>query len=192
MPLDIVILGPPGAGKGTQAARISEEAGIPHVATGDLIRAEIAAGTELGRQVDSYNARGELVPDEMLIGPVRERLSQPDTKDGFVLDGFPRTLAQAEALDSMLEELDRDISVVLNFQLPEELAEQRLLVRAQDSGREDDTPDMIHHRMETMRVPDDLVAYYRGKGNLVGIHADRSIDEVFDEVQNVLEAAAAQ
>jgi len=192
MPLDIVILGPPGAGKGTQAARISEEAGIPHVATGDLIRAEIAAGTELGRQVDSYNARGELVPDEMLIGPVRERLSQPDTKDGFVLDGFPRTLAQAEALDSMLEELDRDISVVLNFQLPEELAEQRLLVRAQDSGREDDTPDMIHHRMETMRVPDDLVAYYRGKGNLVGIHADRSIDEVFDEVRSVLEAAAAR
>ncbi len=192
MPLDIVILGPPGAGKGTQAMRISEEAGIPHIATGDLIRAEIAAGTELGRQVESYNARGELVPDEILIGPVRQRLNEPDAKPGFVLDGFPRTLAQAEALDTMLDELDREISVVLNFQLPEELAHQRLLLRAVESGRADDTPEMIHHRMETMRVPDDLVAYYRAKGNLVGIHADRTIDEVFEEVRSVLEAAEAR
>jgi adenylate kinase len=192
MPLDIVILGPPGAGKGTQAMRISEEAGIPHIATGDLIRAEIAEGTELGRQVESYNARGELVPDEILIGPVRQRLNEPDAKAGFVLDGFPRTLAQAEALDAMMEELEREVTVVLNFQLPEELAEQRLLLRAVESGRTDDTPEMIHHRLETMRVPDDLVAYYRAKGNLVGIHADRTIGEVFDEVQTVLEAAAAR
>ncbi len=192
MPLDIVILGPPGAGKGTQAKRISDEAGIPHIATGDLIRAEIAAGTELGRQVESYNARGELVPDEILIGPVRQRLNEPDAKAGFVLDGFPRTLAQAEALDAMMEDLDREISVVLNFLLPEELAEQRLLLRALESGRADDTPEMIHHRMETMRVPEDLVAYYRLKGNLVGIHADRSIDEVSEEVRSVLEAASAR
>jgi adenylate kinase len=191
MPLDIVILGPPGAGKGTQAARISEDVGIPHVATGDLIRDEIAAGTPFGKQVQSYNDQGQLVPDDIIIQRVRQRLAESDTKGGFVLDGFPRTLAQAEALDATLDELDRAIGVVLHFQLPEDLAEQRLLGRALDSGRDDDTPDMIHRRMATMRVPDELVRYYRNKGNLVGIHADRSIDEVFSEVQDVLEAAAA-
>jgi adenylate kinase len=191
MPLDIVILGPPGAGKGTQAARISEELGIPHVATGDLIRDEIAAGTPFGQKVQSYNDQGQLVPDDIIIDRVRRRLADDDTKNGFVLDGFPRTLAQAEALKATLDELDRSIAVVLHFLLPEDLAEQRLLGRALDSGREDDTPDMIHRRMATMRVPDDLVMHYRNTGNLVGIHADRSIDEVFSEVQDVLEAAAA-
>ncbi len=192
MPLDIVILGPPGAGKGTQAARISEEASIPHVATGDMYRAAVAAGSELGGQVKGYLDAGELVPDELTIAVVRDRLEEPDTAGGVVFDGFPRTLAQAEALDEILEEQDREVSAVLHFQLPEELAEERLRHRALESGRADDTPDTIHHRMETMRVPDDLVAYYRAKGNLVGIHADRSIDEVFDEVRSVLEAAAAR
>src|SRR5262245_44943690 len=190
MALDIVILGPPGAGKGTQAARISEDASIPHIATGDMYRAAVAAGTELGGQVKGYMDAGDLVPDDLTIAVVRDRLQEPDTETGFVLDGFPRTLAQAEALDDILEVQDRDVSVVLHFQLPEELAEERLLGRALESGRADDTPEMIHHRMETMRVPDDLVAYYLAKGILVGIHADRSIDEVFDEVQSVLEAAA--
>jgi adenylate kinase len=192
VPLDIVILGPPGAGKGTQAAKIEAETGIPHISTGDDIRAEIAAGTDFGRLVREYSSRGELVPDEIIIARVRDRLAQPDTAEGFVLDGFPRTLAQAEALDDELEALDRSIRLVLHFQLPEELAEQRLLGRALESGRVDDTPEMIHKRMETMRVPDELVQYYRAKGNLVGIHADRSIDEVFSEVQDVLETAAAR
>ena len=192
MPLDIVILGPPGAGKGTQAARISEEASIPQVATGDMYRAAVAAGSELGDRVQGYMDAGELVPDELTIQVVRDRLQGADTLNGFVLDGFPRNLAQAEALDDILAEQDRDISVVLHFQLPEELAEERLLRRALESGRADDTPEIIHHRMETMRIPADLIAYYRGKGNLVGIHADRTIDEVFDEVQSVLEAAAAR
>jgi len=192
MALDIVILGPPGAGKGTQAARISEEASIPHVATGDMYRAAVAAGSELGDRVQSYMDAGELVPDELTIQVVRDRLQGADTLNGFVLDGFPRNLAQAEALDDILAEQDRDLSVVLHFQLPEEVAEERLLHRALESGRADDTPEIIHHRMETMRIPADLIAYYRGKGNLVGIHADRTIDEVFDEVQSVLEAAAAR
>jgi adenylate kinase len=192
MPLDVVILGPPGAGKGTQAKLISEDAGIPHVNTGDMYRAAVAAGTELGSRVKPFMDRGELVPDDLTIAVVRDRLSQPDTMQGFVLDGFPRTLPQAEALDGMLSESDREITVVLDFQLSEELAEQRLLKRALEQGREDDTPEIIHRRMETMRIPEALVEFYRARGLLVGIHAERSIDEVFAEVQSVLQAAAAR
>jgi adenylate kinase len=192
MALDVVILGPPGAGKGTQAKLISEDAGIPHINTGDMYRAAAAAGTELGKRVKPYMDAGELVPDDLTIEVVRERLSQPDTMDGFVLDGFPRTLPQAEALDEILAASEREISVVLDFQLSEELAEQRLLRRALEQGREDDTPEIIHRRMETMRIPEALVEFYRTRGLVVGIHAERSIEEVFAEVQSVLQAAAAR
>jgi adenylate kinase len=192
MPLDVVILGPPGAGKGTQGTRISAELGIPHVNTGDMYRAAVAAGTEIGRRVKPIMEAGELVPDDLTIEVVRARLAEPDTRDGFVLDGFPRTLRQARALDEILAEAERELTLVLDFQLPQELAEQRLLKRALEQGREDDTPEVIHRRMETMNVPDELVAYYRAKGILVGIHADRTIDEVFAEVQNVLGTAAAR
>ena len=188
MPLDVVIVGPPGAGKGTQGKRISTDFGIPHINTGDIIRSEIAAGTPFGETVKWYNDRGELVPDEIIIERVRRRLEEPDTEGGFVLDGFPRTLPQAEALDEMLEDLDRPISVVFDFRLPEEMAEERLLNRAHEQDRGDDTPEVIHRRMETMRVPDSLVAYYLAKGNLVGIHADRTIDEVYAELQSVLDS----
>jgi adenylate kinase len=192
MPLDIVILGPPGAGKGTQAELIAADAGIPHVNTGDMYRAAVAAGTELGARVKPYMDAGELVPDGLTIEVVRARLMQPDTAEGFVLEGFPRTLPQAEALDEILAEMERDLSVVLHFQLSDEVAEQRLLKRALEQGREDDTPEIIHRRMETMRIPDELVEYYRAKGILVGIHAERTIDEVFAEVQQVLQATTAR
>jgi adenylate kinase len=194
MALDIVILGPPGAGKGTQGKLIAAEAGIPHINTGDMFRAECAAGSELGEQVKTILDNGDLVPDELTIEVVRARLDQDDTTNGFILDGFPRTLAQAEALDRVLAEIDRgELSAVLDFELPDEIAIERLLGRAAVEGRSDDLPDLVRHRLDVYHEKTEpLVEYYRTRGLLVPIHADRSVEEVFSEVQQVLEAASTR
>jgi adenylate kinase len=191
VPLDIVILGPPGAGKGTQGKLIAADAGIPHVNTGEMFRAECVAGTGLGERVRSILDDGDLVPDEVTIEVVRARLAQDDTARGFVLDGFPRTLAQAEALDRVLAEIDRgELCVVLDFQLSDEIALQRLLGRAGVEGRSDDAPNLVKHRLDVYHEKSEpLVEYYRARGILVGIHADRTVEEVFAEVQQVLAAA---
>ena len=194
MALDIVILGPPGAGKGTQGKLISAEVGLPHINTGDMFRAEVAAESELGRRIRAVLDAGDLVPDELTIEMVRTRLGQEDTLGGFVLDGFPRTLAQAEALDRLLEELDRgELSVVLDFHVSDEVAVERLVGRQAREGRSDDTRETIQHRLDIYHEKtEQLVGYYRNKGILVGIHADRPIEEVFREVQQVLETASAR
>jgi adenylate kinase len=193
MPLDILLLGPQGAGKGTQGKLISREHGIPHIATGDILRAAIAAGTELGRQAEPVLNAGELVPDGLMIGLIRDRLSCEDTDPGFVLDGFPRTAVQAEALDEMLSEIDRPLTVVFEFLLPEEMAIERLLRRAEEEGRADDTPEAIRRRLRLYNertAP--LVEYYRARGILVPVHADRTVEEVFEEIQQALEQVAVR
>lgn len=194
MSLNVVILGPPGAGKGTQGKLIASEAGIPHINTGDIFRAEVAAESDLGRRVRAILDAGDLVPDELTIEIVRARLGQEDTLGGFVLDGFPRTIAQAEALDVQLEEIDRGgLSVVLDFHVSDEVAIARLLGRATEQGRSDDTPEKVKHRLDVYHEKTEpLVGYYRNKGILVGVHADRSIEDVFAEVEQVLETASAR
>jgi adenylate kinase len=191
MPLDILLLGPQGAGKGTQGKLISREYGLPHIATGDILRTAIAAGTELGRKAEPLLSAGQLVPDEIMISLIRDRLAHGDTERGFVLDGFPRTAVQAEALDEMLTEIDRPLSVVFEFQLPEERCVERLTRRAQEEGRADDTPEAIRTRLrlyQEQTAP--LVEYYRARGILVAVHADRPVDGVFEEIQQALEQVA--
>jgi adenylate kinase len=189
--LDVLLLGPQGSGKGTQAKRINEAHGIPHVATGDILRAAMAAGTELGRKVKPIYDSGQLVPDDLMIGIIRERLAADDTEQGFVLDGFPRTLAQAEALESMLREIGKELSIVFVLQLPEEVAIERMLKRAQIEGRKDDTPEAIAKRLELYRrETEPLVEWYRARSNVVTVHAERSIDEVFAEIEQALDQAA--
>jgi adenylate kinase len=189
--VNILLLGPQGSGKGTQAKRISESYGIPHIASGDMLRAAMAAETELGRRVKPIYDRGDLVPDELMIELIRERLGQDDTENGFALDGFPRTLPQAEALDPMLREIGKELTVVFVLQLPDGVCIERLTKRAQLEGRVDDTPEAIAKRLEIYRrETEPLIEWYRIRSNVVTIHADRSVNEVFAEIQQALEQAA--
>ena len=190
MPLDVLLLGVQGSGKGTQAKRLASEYGLAHIATGDMLRAAMADGTPLGQRVKPIYDAGDLVPDDLMIDLIRERLSQADTEGGFILDGFPRTMPQADALDSMLAEIDRPLTVVLELQVPDEVAIERLRKRAADEGRSDDTPEAIAKRIELYnRETKPLVSHYRLAGNLVGIHGDRPENEVFAEIQQAVEQA---
>jgi adenylate kinase len=188
VPLNVLLLGPQGAGKGTQAKRISAEYGIPHIASGEILRAEMDAGTDLGNRVKDVYDRGDLVSDDLMIELIRNRLEQPDTEAGFVLDGFPRTTVQAEALDSMFNDIGRNFSVAFALQIPDEVAFDRLRRRAEVEGRADDTDEAIQRRLDNYhRETEPLIEYYRTRGNLVPIHGNRSENEVFAEIQRALE-----
>lgn len=188
MPLNILLLGPQGSGKGTQARRVAAEYGIPHIATGDMLRAAIAAATDLGRRVQPILEGGQLVPDELMIDLIRERLGETDAAGGFVLDGFPRTTAQADALDDMLAEIGRPLTIVFELLLDDETCVERMLGRAREEGRTDDTPEAIRTRLELYhRETEPLAEHYRALGNLVGIHGAGSVDQVYAEIQTALE-----
>lgn len=193
--MNILVLGPQGSGKGTQAKRINATYGIPHVATGDMIREMKEQPTPLGRELKEVYDRGDLVSDGLMIRLIRDRLSRGDTLPGFVLDGFPRTMPQAEALDELLRDLGRDLDIVFEFQVPDrqELL-RRMLKRAEEEGRADDTPEAIGRRLELYdRETAPLVEYYRStRGNVVGIHADRAVGEVFHEIEQSLESVEAR
>lgn len=185
--MDLLLLGPQGSGKGTQAKRIASDHGIPHVSTGDMFRAAIAAGTELGREVEPILAAGELVPDELTVALIRERLADGDAAQGFILDGFPRNLAQADALDEMLAGIGRTLDAILYFDLPDEVAVERMLRRAADEGRADDTPETIERRLAIYHEQTEpVVHHYRATGRLVPLHAGREIGQVHAEVQAAL------
>jgi adenylate kinase len=193
--VNVLLLGPQGSGKGTQAKKLAATYGLPHIATGDMIREMKELPTAAGRELKEVYDRGDLVSDGLMVRLIAERLDRGDTMRGFVLDGFPRTLAQAEALDDLLRDLGRSIDIVFEFQVPDraQLLE-RMLKRAAEENRSDDTPEAIERRLELYdKETAPLVDFYRSRhGNVVGIHAGRAIDEVFHEIQESLASLEAR
>jgi adenylate kinase len=175
----LVLLGPPGAGKGTQAARVAARFGGPHIATGDIFRANVAEGTELGRVAQEYMDLGDLVPDEVVIAMVMERLAEPDCEAGFVLDGFPRTVNQAEALDRQLVDLGAPLHAVLCFEAAEEELLRRLAGRAAAEHRADDVEQTIRHRLEVFASKTrPLIDYYRHRRLLTMVDGVGRVEDV--------------
>lgn len=185
----LVLLGAPGAGKGTQAARLMESLGVPHVSTGDMLRAAVAAKTEIGVKAKAIMDAGQLVSDEIVIGIAKDRLQEPDARNGFILDGFPRTQAQAEALDEMLTELSSPLSCCLAITVNVDEVVQRLLKRSELEGRADDTEETIRERMkvyEDQTAP--LLTYYRKRDLLREIDGMGDVDEVTARIREALES----
>lgn len=185
----LLLLGPPGAGKGTQAKILVEKLGAPQISTGDMLRAAVAAASDLGKLAQAYMERGDLVPDEVVIGVARERLSKPDCEKGFILDGFPRTRAQAEALDEMLSEMGASLEVCVSLQVSEDELVARLLKRAELEDRSDDDEETVRNRMQVYRnQTEPLAGYYREKSVLREVDGNGTVDEIQDRVQEALES----
>lgn len=189
----IILLGPPGAGKGTQAVRMVERLGIPQLSTGDMLRAAVAAGTPVGAKAKEIMDRGDLVPDEVVVGIIADRIEEADAKHGFILDGFPRTVAQAEAFDAMLAAKGLKLDAVVEFKVNEGELVDRIVKRAKETEargeavRKDDNPDVFKTRLEAYRnqtAP--LSAYYAGKGALKAVDGMRPIDEVTGAIKEIL------
>lgn len=194
----LIFLGPPGAGKGTQAARLVEKYGIPQLSTGDMLRAAVAAGTPVGLQAKAVMDAGGLVSDEIVIGIVADRIEEADAQKGFILDGFPRTVAQAEALDQMLAGKGLKLDMVLELEVDQSILVDRIMKRADDARaagqpvRKDDDPDIFKQRLEAYNRDTAVVApYYRGRGQLVAIDGMKPIDDVSAQIDSALDAVAA-
>jgi adenylate kinase len=193
----LILLGPPGAGKGTQAQRLIQKHGVPQLSTGDMLREAVANQTEIGKRAQKVMDAGQLVSDEIVIGIVADRIEQPDARRGFVLDGFPRTLAQAEALDRMLAERDLSLDAVIEFQVDEEKLVSRIEKRARETEeaglpvRKDDTPDVFRRRLDEFRQLTAAVGpFYREKGIARPIDGMAPIDTVTNEIDSILREKA--
>ena len=184
----IILMGPPGAGKGTQATGVADHFGIPAISTGDIFRANVSNGTALGRKAKEYMDAGEYVPDEVTNLMVRDRIDEPDAEPGFLLDGYPRTLAQVEELDGMIKHTGHKLDAVVVLTVnPEELV-QRLLQRAETDGRSDDTEDVIRRRQEVYtEQTEPLIEVYRDRGLLIEVDGMGEVDEVTERVFKALQ-----
>ncbi|HEY4077409.1 MAG TPA: adenylate kinase [Rhizomicrobium sp.] len=192
--MNLVLFGPPGAGKGTQSKILTQTRGLPQLSTGDMLRAAIEAGTPLGLAVKALMARGELVPDETVIKIIAERYDQPDCKDGAVFDGFPRTIAQAEALDEMLAERGRQIDLVLELKVDDGVLLSRVEARIKAGGvlRSDDTPETLAHRLKVYyKNTAPLIDYYRGQGKLKAVDGMAPVETVTTQIAQVLDGVPA-
>ena len=179
----LVLLGAPGSGKGTQAAKLKEHLQVPHISTGDLLRAEVAAASPLGLQAKEVMARGELVSDAILLGMLEDRFSRDDTRAGFILDGYPRNQAQADALGKLLEKLGQKFDAAVQLDVPTELLVERIAGRAAAEGRADDNPESVRKRLQVytdQTAP--VIEYYRQHGELTAINGVGSLDEVFNRI----------
>jgi adenylate kinase len=185
----LILLGPPGAGKGTQAVRIVERFGIPQLSTGDMLRAAVAAGSPVGLQAKAIMDRGELVSDDVVVGIIADRLEEPDARQGFILDGFPRTVAQAEAFDAMLAGRGLKLDRVIEFKVDENALVERIVKRARETEargepvRKDDNPEVFKTRLQAYRAQTaPLSAYYEGRGMLTPIDGMQPVDDVTQEL----------
>ncbi|MHC1755296.1 MAG: adenylate kinase [Methanosarcina sp.] len=211
--MNIILFGPPGAGKGTQAKKLVDFYGIPQISTGDILRANVREGTELGLAAKSYMDKGELVPDQVLIGIIKNRLKEDDCKKGFILDGYPRTVPQADALEAILDEIDKPIDIVLNLEVPDEVLVGRISGRlmckcgasyhtisnppkkdnicdicgSEVFQRVDDTAEAVQNRLDVYKKQTQpLINYYREKGILVTLDGTKDIDVVFEDIKAIL------
>ena len=186
----LVLLGPPGSGKGTQAARLKDTLGVPHISTGDLLRAEVAAGTPLGLQAKEVMARGDLVSDAILLGMLESRLGREDVAGGFILDGYPRNLAQADALAALLARIGQPVDAAVQLDVPTELLVERIAGRAKAEGRADDNPESVRKRLQVytdQTAP--VIDFYRQQGELTVVDGVGSLDEVFTRITEALAPA---
>ena len=188
----LVLLGPPGSGKGTQAVRLKEHLQVPHISTGDLLRAEVAAGSKLGLEASVVMARGELVSDAILLGMLEDRFSRADTANGFILDGYPRNRAQAQALDELLKKIGQPADVAVLLEVPSELLVERIAGRAKAEGRADDTPESVRTRLKVysdQTAP--VIDHYRQHDILRAVDGVGSLDEVFARIIESLQSGHA-
>ena len=181
--MKIIMLGAPGAGKGTQAKQIADKYGVPHISTGDIFRANIKNGTELGKKAKEYMDKGLLVPDELVCDLVVDRIQQADCEKGYILDGFPRTIAQAEALKKMLAERGQDVSVMLDLEVPEDELMVRLIKRGKDSGRADDNEETIKKRLHVYHSQTSpLIDWYKNEKKYQHINGLGTMDGIFADI----------